>query len=99
MILIDLQKAFDTIDHPILLMNMKYLGFSKNAIVWFKSYLSEQKYKININTSYSSPSNLIYVVSQRSKLGPLLLLLYNMISLVIRYFMLMILPYFSNIKM
>ena len=51
MILIDFQKAFDNIDHPILLMNMKYLGFSKNAIVWFKSYLSEQKYKININTS------------------------------------------------
>ena len=38
MILIDLQKAFDTIDHQILLKKMKYLGFSKNIIIWFKSY-------------------------------------------------------------
>ena len=37
MILIDLQKAFDTIDHEILLKKMKYLGFSKNTITWFKS--------------------------------------------------------------
>ena len=32
MILIDLQKAFDTIDHQILIKKMKYLGFSKNVI-------------------------------------------------------------------
>ena len=37
MVLIDLQKAFDTIDHQILLKKMKYLGFSKNTITWFKS--------------------------------------------------------------
>ena len=55
MVLIDLQKAFDTIDHQILLKKMKYLGFSKNTITWFKSYLCERKFKISINTSYSSP--------------------------------------------
>ena len=55
---------------------MKYLGFSKNVIAWLKSYLSEQKFKINSNTSYSSPSNLIYCVLQGSILGPLLFLLY-----------------------
>ena len=37
MILIDLQKVFDTIDHQILLKKMKYLGFSKNTVTWFKS--------------------------------------------------------------
>ena len=36
MILIDLQEAFD-IDHQVLLKTIKYLGFFKNAIVWFKS--------------------------------------------------------------
>ena len=76
MILSDLQKAFDTIDHQILIKKMKYLGFSKNVIAWFKSYLSERKFKININTSYSSPSNLICGVPQGSILGPLLFLLY-----------------------
>ena len=76
MILIDLQKAFDTIDHQILIRKRKYLGFSKNVIAWFKSYLSERKFKININTSYSSPSNLICGVPQGSILGPLLVLLY-----------------------
>ena len=67
MILIDLQKAFDNIYHKILIKKMKYLGFSK--ITWFKSYLSERKFKININTSYSSPSNLICGVPQGSILG------------------------------
>ena len=41
MILLDLQKAFDTIDHQILLKKMKDLGFSKNTFAWFKSYLDE----------------------------------------------------------
>ena len=39
MILIDLQKAFDTTDYQILLKKMKYLGFFKNTVTWFKSYL------------------------------------------------------------
>ena len=76
MILIDLEKAFDKIDHQILIKKMKYLGFSENVIAWFKSYLSEGKFKININTSYSSPSNLTYSVPERSILGPFLFLLY-----------------------
>ena len=55
---------------------MKYLSFPKNAIAWFRSYLSERKFKINVNTSYSSPSNLIRGVPQGSILGSLLYLLY-----------------------
>ena len=76
MVLIDLQKAFDTIDHQILLKKMKYLGFSKNTITWFKSYLCEWKFKINIDNSYSSPASLSCGVLQGSILGPLLFLLY-----------------------
>ena len=76
MILIDLQNAFDTIDHQILIKKMKYLGFSKTLISWFKLYLSERKSKININTSYSSLSNLICVVPWGSIPGALLFLLY-----------------------
>ena len=76
MVLIDLQKAFDTIDHQILLKKMKYLGFSKNTITSFKSYLCEQQFKISINTTYSSPASLLCGVPQGSILGPLLFLLY-----------------------
>ena len=76
MVLIDLLKAFDTIDHQILLKKMKYLGFSKNTITSFKSYLCEQQFKISINTTYSSPASLLCGVPQGSVLGPLLFLLY-----------------------
>ena len=57
-------------------MEMKCLGFSKNVITWFKSHLREQKFKVNISTSYSSPSKLKCGVPQGSILGPLLFLLY-----------------------
>ena len=77
MVLIDLQKAFDTIDHQVLLKEMNYLGFSKNTVTWFKSYLCERKFKISINTSYSSPASLLCGVPQGSILGPLLFLLYQ----------------------
>ena len=45
-------------------------------IAWFNSYLSERKFKININTSYFSRSNLICGIPQGSILGPLMFLLY-----------------------
>ena len=40
MILVELQKAFDTIDHDILLKKLSAIGFSNHTIGWFKSYLS-----------------------------------------------------------
>ena len=55
---------------------MKYVGFSKNTITWFISYLYERKFKVSINTSYSSPSNLVCGLPLGSILGPLLFLLY-----------------------
>ena len=95
MVSTDLQKAFDTIDHQLLLMKMEYLGFSKNAIAWFESYLYEWKFKIGINNSYSSSASLLCDVPQGSILGPILFLLYinglPRVLSVTRYFMLMIL--------
>ena len=58
MVLIDLQKDFDTIDHQILLKKIEYLGFCKNTITWFKSYVCERKFKISINASFFSPASL-----------------------------------------
>ena len=76
MILIDLQKAFDTIDHSILLEKMTHFGFSESVITWFRSYLDNRKFLVNIGKEYSEPGDLICGVPQGSILGPLLFLLY-----------------------
>ena len=76
MILVELEKGLETIDHQILLQKMKYLDFLKNVIVWLKFYFSKRKYKTDINTSYSSQTNLICGVLEGSILGLFLFLLY-----------------------
>ena len=53
MILIDLQKAFDTINHEILLGKLRAIGFSEKKVAWFKSYLSDQAFKVNRNNHFS----------------------------------------------
>ena len=75
-IAIDLQKAFDTIDHKILLNKMKFLGFSETVIQWFNSYLSDRIFKINLNITLSVPAKINCGVPQGSILGPLLFSLY-----------------------
>ena len=76
MVLIDLQKAFDTIDHEVLFKKLFYMRFSPKAISWFKSYLSNRTFKVNINKVFSDPGNLTCGVPQGSILGPLIFLLY-----------------------
>ena len=73
---IDLQKAFDTFSHEILINKMECLEFSRDLILWFKSYLSNRKFKINLRKTFSEPEKLLCGVPQRSILGPLLFLLY-----------------------
>ena len=53
MILIDLQKAFDTIDHEILLQKLKAIRFYKGTLQWFRSYLSERIFLVNIESKLS----------------------------------------------
>ena len=76
MILIDLQKAFDTISHEILLGKLHAIGFSKRTVAWFKSYLSGRAFKVYINSHFSDLSKIYCGVPQGSVLGPLLFLLY-----------------------
>ena len=75
MVLIDLQKAFDTIDHNILLGKMVYLRFTNGTISWLKSYLSNRTFKVNINEAFSNSGDLTCGLPQGSILGPLLFLL------------------------
>ena len=76
MILVDLQKAFDTLDHRVLLEKMKYFGFRTSVIKWFESYLSNRKFLVCIDNIFSEPGALRYGVPQGSILGSLLFLLY-----------------------
>ena len=76
MILIDLQKAFDTIDHDILLKKLSAIGFSNHTIGWFKTYLSNRLFRVNLGNCYSDPSNITCGVPQGSILGPLMFLIH-----------------------
>ena len=76
MVLVDLHKAFDTIDHDILLKKLSSIGFSKHTICWFKSYLSNRLLRVNLENCYSDPSNIKCGVPQGSILGPLVFLIY-----------------------
>ena len=73
MILIDLQKAFDTVDHQILLKKLKYIGFLPETVTLFESYLKNQKLIGSLEKSLSESGVLICGVPQGSILGPVLL--------------------------
>ena len=75
-IFVDLQKAFDTVNHSILLEKLKYYGISGNINTWFRSYLCNRKQYVAIGGQSSKYTTLEHGVSQGSVLGPLLFLLY-----------------------
>ena len=75
-IFIDLQKAFDTVNHNILLMKLEHYGIRGTALDWFKSYLSDRKQFVSVNGSNSNHLSVTYGIPQGSVLGPLLFLIY-----------------------
>ena len=75
MILVDLQKAIDILDHAVILEKLKYFGFQTSVIKWFKSYLSNRKCLVCVDV-FSEAGTLKYYVPQGSNLGPLPFLLY-----------------------
>ena len=74
MVLLDLQKAFDTVDHEILCEKLSTVGVE--SISWFKSYLTSRQQIVNINGVDSELCNVTCGVPQGSLLGPLLFLVY-----------------------
>ena len=76
MILIDLQNAFNTIDHYILLQKLPSLGSSNEVIGWFKPYLHSRKFYVNVHDKFSTTAELRCRFTQGFILGPLLFLLY-----------------------
>ena len=75
-IFVDLQKAFDTVNHEILLSKLEYYGFRGIINDWFRSYLQERKQKVCINGFESEIKTIHHGVPQGSVLGPILFLLY-----------------------
>ena len=75
-ILMDLSKAFDTLNHELLIAKLDAFGFDKNSLALIKSYLSNRWQRTRINDSVSTWSNLIHGVPQGSILGPLLFNIY-----------------------
>ena len=73
---LDLKKAFDTINHTILLSKLECYGIRGLSLQWFESYLNNRKQICKVNNSLSTFQNVSCGIPQGSNLGPLLFLIY-----------------------
>ncbi len=73
---LDLAKAFDSVDHNILLDKLRCLGFKASSVTWFKSYLSNRTQRTCVNNICSDSQHICCGVPQGSILGPLLFIIF-----------------------
>ena len=75
-IFIDLKKAFDTVNHEILLTKLEHYGIRGATLTWFTSYLAGRKQFVSFNGESSDLKDISCGVPQGSLLGPLLFMMY-----------------------
>jgi len=76
-IFIDLEKAFDAVDHPILLKKLKIYGVTRQEHEWFISYLKNRRQFCRTNGTSSQLKEITYGVPQGSCLCSLLFQIYS----------------------
>ena len=75
-VLIDFKKAFDLVDHQILLSKLELYGFARETLLWFNTYLTHRQQQVTVNNFKSEFEPVSCGVPQGSILGPLLFLLF-----------------------
>ena len=76
-VVLDMIKAFDTMNHDILLNKLLGIGISSSSIAWFTSYLSNRRQVLHINSELSDPLPVVSGMPQGSILGPILFSIYK----------------------
>ena len=76
----DLKKAFDTVDHKILLCKLSETNVSYRTLLWIQSYLQSRAQVTKVFTHTSLPGDIVCGVPQGSILGPLFFILFNSLS-------------------
>ena len=75
LLFLDISKAFDSIDHNMLLRKLKHISLAGNSLNWFQSYL-DRKQVVRLNGKMSKPVKFRYGIPQGSCLGPTLFIFY-----------------------
>nr|CAH7732385.1 unnamed protein product [Callosobruchus chinensis] len=77
LVLLDFSKAFDTLNHKLLIAKCKHIGFDLISLRWLKCYLNDRHQYVTIRSKTSSKKPVCSGVPQGSVLGPLLFLIYT----------------------
>ena len=76
MVLVDYRKAFDMIDHTLLLKKLEMRGISRDSLQWFTSYLKDRRQLVKLVDKQSSVAIFRHGIPQGSILGPFLFIFF-----------------------